>query len=173
MQYSWKIKDPSLSILFKKHLSKHSVRAYMRLYREVGRSFNAIHREIPSPVSIPPLEVDKDEAMSELNGRCHFQQPTDENYRLAEELKEVNERLKVLEEANAAAEKKMRTQEAMLQEAQTTIQFYQQDAQQWMTVAGTYQNSCVQCSNALSQLISFIEGIQSQISIISPKSAQL
>lgn len=144
----------------------------MRLYREVGRSFSAIHREIPSPVSPPPLEVDKDEAMSGLNGRSHFQQPTDENYSLAEELKEATERLKVLEEAKAAAEKKMRTQEVMLQEAQTAIQFHQHDAQQWMSIAETYQNSCIQCSNALSQLISITEGIQSQVSGVYPGSAQ-
>ncbi|KAL6228586.1 hypothetical protein BDW75DRAFT_226652 [Aspergillus navahoensis] len=36
MQYSWKVKEPSLNPLFKKNLSKHSVRAYMRLYHEVG-----------------------------------------------------------------------------------------------------------------------------------------
>lgn len=40
--YTWQIDDPSMEPLFEKHLSKHSVGAYMRLYREVGRSFRAV-----------------------------------------------------------------------------------------------------------------------------------
>lgn len=43
LQYAWKVDDPSLESLFDKHLSKHSVGAYMQLYREVGQSFHAVH----------------------------------------------------------------------------------------------------------------------------------
>lgn len=42
-KYGWQIDDPSLEPLFEKHLSKHSVGAYMQLCREVGQSFYAIH----------------------------------------------------------------------------------------------------------------------------------
>lgn len=40
--YAWEIDDPSLEPLFQKHLSKHSVRAYMLLHREVGQKFRAV-----------------------------------------------------------------------------------------------------------------------------------
>ena len=43
LRYTWKVDDPSLEPLFDKHLSKHSVGAYMQLYREVGQSFHAVH----------------------------------------------------------------------------------------------------------------------------------
>jgi hypothetical protein len=36
MPYKWQIDDPALEPLFQKHLSKHSVRAYMLLQRGVG-----------------------------------------------------------------------------------------------------------------------------------------
>jgi hypothetical protein len=40
--YAWQIDDPSLEPLFQKHLSKHSVGAYMQLHREVGQKFRAV-----------------------------------------------------------------------------------------------------------------------------------
>ena len=43
LRYTWKVDNPSLEPLFDKHLSKHSVGAYMQLYREVGQSFHAVH----------------------------------------------------------------------------------------------------------------------------------
>lgn len=43
--YEWQIDDPALEPLFQKHLSKHSVGAYMLLHREVGQKFRAVHPE--------------------------------------------------------------------------------------------------------------------------------
>ncbi|CAG8898481.1 unnamed protein product [Penicillium egyptiacum] len=40
--YTWQIDDPSLEPLFQKHMSKHSVGAYMQLHREVGKKFRAV-----------------------------------------------------------------------------------------------------------------------------------
>ncbi|KAL4861087.1 hypothetical protein BDV12DRAFT_191311 [Aspergillus spectabilis] len=171
MRYSWKISDPSLNLLFKRHLSKHSVRAYMRLYHEVGKSFYATHQVITDPVD-QPLCANTDEEVPELDEEYCMQQLIDENARLAEELERINKKAKTLEDAKVLAENNMDAQEVKLQEVQAAINFHQQDAQQWMAVAQTYQNSCIQCSNALSQLINFTEGIQSQFSVIFPKSAQ-
>src|SRR5439155_25578914 len=39
--YTWKVL-PEKKHLFKKHLSKHSIGAYMELWREVGISFEAV-----------------------------------------------------------------------------------------------------------------------------------
>jgi hypothetical protein len=44
--YAWQIEDPSLKHLFQKHLSKHSIGAYMLLYREVGQKFCAIPAKV-------------------------------------------------------------------------------------------------------------------------------
>jgi hypothetical protein len=41
-QYAWKFNDKSLVPLFDKHLSKHSVGAYMQLHREAGKGFCAV-----------------------------------------------------------------------------------------------------------------------------------
>ncbi|KAL4745861.1 hypothetical protein BDW72DRAFT_198246 [Aspergillus terricola var. indicus] len=171
MQYSWKVKEPSLNRLFKRHLSKHSVRAYMQLYHEVGKSFYATHREVTDPVELTPLCISMDENTSEPSEEDYIQQLIDENTRLTEDLEQVTKQAKSLEEAKVLAESNLKVQEIMLQEAQATINFHQQDAQQWMAVAETYQNSCIQCSSALSQLISFTEGIQSRVSVAFPESA--
>lgn len=45
MHYRWQIDDPSLEPLFQKHLSKHSVGAYMLLHRGVGQKFRAVRPE--------------------------------------------------------------------------------------------------------------------------------
>lgn len=44
-QYAWKFNDKSLMPLFDKHLSKHSVGAYMQLHREAGKGFCAVRPE--------------------------------------------------------------------------------------------------------------------------------
>ncbi|KAL4733607.1 hypothetical protein BDV11DRAFT_210091 [Aspergillus similis] len=160
MQYSWKVREGSLNPLFKKHLSKHSVQAYMRLYHEVGQSFYATHREVTDPVELTPLCVDTDKSTPEPREDGYIQQLIDENARLTEELEQISKQVEVLKEANVLAENNLKAQEIMLQEASATINFHQQDAQQWMAVAETYKNSCIQCSNALLQLIGFTEAEQ-------------
>ncbi|KAH8691912.1 hypothetical protein BGW36DRAFT_362938 [Talaromyces proteolyticus] len=40
--YEWIVDDPSLKSLFNRHLSKHSVGAYMQLCQEIGKSFRAV-----------------------------------------------------------------------------------------------------------------------------------
>jgi hypothetical protein len=42
MPYRWQIDDPALEPLFQKHLSKHSVGAYMLLHKRVGQTFQAV-----------------------------------------------------------------------------------------------------------------------------------
>lgn len=47
-QYAWKFNDKNLEPLFEKHLSKHSVGAYMQLHREAGKGFCAVDpKDIP------------------------------------------------------------------------------------------------------------------------------
>ncbi|KAL4924641.1 uncharacterized protein BDV17DRAFT_295275 [Aspergillus undulatus] len=169
MRYSWKVKEPSLNLIFQKNLSKHSVRAYMRLYNEVGKSFHATEREITSPVGSTPPATDTDESSPEPSEEICIQKLIEENTRLAEDLDVMTKKAKAVEEARVLAENNIKIQEVMLQEAQAAISFHQHDAQQWMAVAETYQNSCIQCSNALSQLINLTEGIQSRVSIALPK----
>jgi hypothetical protein len=43
--YSWQ-SLPARTYLFEKNLSKHSIGAYMELYREVGVSFEAVAKEV-------------------------------------------------------------------------------------------------------------------------------
>jgi len=43
--YSWQ-SLPARTHLFEKNLSKHSIGAYMELYREVGVSFEAVAKEV-------------------------------------------------------------------------------------------------------------------------------
>lgn len=45
--YTWKFL-PGKEHLFKKHLSKHSIRAYMELWRGVGVSFEAVPASKPN-----------------------------------------------------------------------------------------------------------------------------
>ncbi|OCL09439.1 hypothetical protein AOQ84DRAFT_404617 [Glonium stellatum] len=43
---------PARAYLFKKNLSKHSIGAYIKLYREVGISFKAVAKDVYSEVTI-------------------------------------------------------------------------------------------------------------------------
>jgi hypothetical protein len=168
--YSWRIKDASLNILFRKHLSKHSVRAYMRLYHEVGKSFCATSREAMHKSGLTPPCSESEGSVLEQRDVNRIQELTDENTRLAEELGRMKEEARILAQAKTLAENEAKNREIMLQEAQATIQFHQQDAQQWMAVAETYQASCIQCSDALRRLIDLAEGAQSHVSIAFPNS---
>jgi hypothetical protein len=171
--YSWKIKDASLNVLFRKHLSKHSVRAYMRLYHEVGKSFCATARDTTDKPGLTPLCTESEGIVLEQRDVNRIQELTNENVRLAEELGRMKEEARILAQAKTLAENEAKNRETMLQEAQATIQFHQQDAQQWMAVAETYQTSCIQCSDALRRLINLAEGAQSHVSIAFPNSTPL
>lgn len=46
--YIW-VRQPESEHLFSRQMSKHSIRAYMELYQEVGSSFNAALRRDPNP----------------------------------------------------------------------------------------------------------------------------
>lgn len=53
MHYRWQIDDPSLEHLFQKHLSKHSVGAYILLHNGAGKSFRAV---LPEKVACPYID---------------------------------------------------------------------------------------------------------------------
>ncbi|OJJ71708.1 hypothetical protein ASPBRDRAFT_575060 [Aspergillus brasiliensis CBS 101740] len=120
------------------HLSKHSVRAYMRLYHEVRKSFCATARETMDKSSLTPLCTESEGIVLEQRDVNRIQELTNENVRLAEELGRMKEEAIILAHAKTLAESEAKKKrEIMLQEAQATIQCHQQDAQQWMAVAET------------------------------------
>lgn len=68
-----------------------------------------------------------------------------------------------LEQVNLEAEDEVQVQKSIIREAQMTIHLHQQDIQHWMTVADCYQESCIRCSDALGQLITFAQGVKSEV----------
>ncbi|KAL4888216.1 hypothetical protein BDV59DRAFT_196628 [Aspergillus ambiguus] len=152
LKYTWKIEDPSLEPLFDKHMSKHSVGAYMQLYREVGHSFYAVHSDGQTKQRTQPLVVP-----SELD------RLQEDNSRLEEEVKQLRKANEALVSAKCEAEDEVQTQKSIIREAQMTIHLHQQDIQSWMAVAECYQMSCIRCSDALGQIIAFAQGVQSEI----------
>jgi len=49
--YAWTML-PGKEYLFKKHLSKHSLEAYMELCQEVGVSFEAVPAKVDGPIAL-------------------------------------------------------------------------------------------------------------------------
>ncbi|KAA8647900.1 uncharacterized protein ATNIH1004_002326 [Aspergillus tanneri] len=151
LQYAWEIDDPELEPLFDKHLSKHSAGVYMQLCREVGQSFHAVRcnnidqRPPPAPLSV------------------QYEQVMAEKFQLIQKLEQVEKDKAALELAKAEAEDEIQVQKSIIREAQMTIHLHQQDIQHWMTVAEYYQSSCMQCSEALGQLIAFAQGISTEL----------
>lgn len=66
--------------------------------------------------------------------------------------------------ANSEAEDEVQVQKSIIREAQMTIHLHQQDIQHWMEVANCYQVSCIRCSDALGQMISYAQGVKSEVS---------
>ncbi|KAE8397424.1 hypothetical protein BDV37DRAFT_289421 [Aspergillus pseudonomiae] len=149
LQYIWKIDDPSLEPLFDKHLSKHSVGAYMQLSQEVGQSFHAVrHQGIMQRPSNTVLDA-------------QYQQIKGENAQLLERLHLAEKDRAGLELARAKAEDEVQAHKAMIQES---MHLHQQDIQYWMTVAAYYRTNFTRCVDSLRQLIVFAQTVESEAS---------
>src|SRR6516162_538187 len=83
--YIWKVL-PGKEHLFKKHLSKHSIGAYMELCREVGVSFEAVPASKPNKCS----QVEAQQSQESLEVKVSFTARIDEleadNAKLSNEL---------------------------------------------------------------------------------------
>ncbi|CAP80015.1 hypothetical protein PCH_Pc12g03880 [Penicillium rubens Wisconsin 54-1255] len=133
--YTWQIDDPSLKPLFQKHMSKHSVGAYMQLHRER-------------------------EKQTDLENVTRIQS---ENLSLVEKLRAAEAKASRFEEAVRQAEAEIKGRNSTIQEAQMTIQLHQQDILNWMAVAEWYQTKCFQCSNVLGQMMAFLQDTTSEL----------
>lgn len=91
----------------------------------------------------------------------------DENSRLCEELEHVKKDIAALKLAKADRDDEVQVQKSTIREAQMTIHLHQQDIQKWMAVAEVYQTSCIRCSGALEQLITFAQRVQSEVPALS------
>lgn len=65
----------------------------------------------------------------------------------------------------SGAQDEVQIQKSIIREAQMTIHLHQQDIQHWMGLADYYQISCLRCSDALSQMISFAQGVKSEVPV--------
>ncbi|PWY96028.1 hypothetical protein BO94DRAFT_542106 [Aspergillus sclerotioniger CBS 115572] len=148
-QYMWKIDDDSLQPLFNKHLSKHSVGAYMQLCQEVGKSFYAVRPEIINKDDIQPSPSDRLQILQQNNAD------------LTQELEDIKKQVASLQDDKRIAEEKILTHESSITEAQVTIHLLQQDVQQWMAAAEYYQFSCIRCSEALKETILSLQELDS------------
>lgn len=150
-QYAWKFNDKSLVPLFDKHLSKHSVGAYMQLHREAGKGFCAVD---PKEIAKDTPQLDNAEQLLRLER---------ENADLALRLAKAEQRIVALEATRVQHEDMISTQKRIIEEAQASINFYEKDIQKWMLKVDIYEKSTIQCSHALQQTISYLQGAQIDI----------
>jgi hypothetical protein len=61
-------------------------------------------------------------------------------------------------EAIGKAESEIENQKSVLNEAQMIIHHYQQEIQQWIEIAESFQSRCLRGSDYLVQLIGFLQG---------------
>lgn len=86
-----------------------------------------------------------------------------ENSCLLEMLENIKRDKARLEQANSEVEDEVQVQKSIIREAQMTIHLHQQDIQHWMGVAGGYQLTYIRCSDALGQMITFAQGVKSEV----------
>ncbi|KAJ5660892.1 uncharacterized protein N7484_000264 [Penicillium longicatenatum] len=143
LDYMWQIDDPSLEHLFQKHLSKHSVGAYMQLQREVGKTFRAIRpeREVKRQIEL--------ELIASLQAK---------NLNLTERLRSAENEASYHEASARDAQKEIGNQRSIIQEATMTIDRQQQEISNWIALSEWYQTRSIQCSDALGQLMVFLQG---------------
>lgn len=82
---------------------------------------------------------------------------------LALRLAEAEQRIVALEATKVQHEEVISTQKNIIQEAQASVNFYEQDIQKWMLKVDIYEKSTIQCSHALQQTISYLQGVQIDI----------
>ncbi|GFF78661.1 hypothetical protein IFM53868_02400 [Aspergillus udagawae] len=131
VQYAWKFNNKNLEPLFEKHLSKHSVGAYMQLHREAGKGFYAVNlKDIPK--NTPQLDIT--EQLSRLETK---------KADLALRLAKAEQRILALNATRVQHKEMISTQKNIIQEAQASISFYKQDIQKWMLKVDIYEKSYI------------------------------
>lgn len=75
-----------------------------------------------------------------------------------EKLKVVEEQNLLQESAIESAKAEIQDQRSIIEEDQKTIALFQESCQRWMELTEYYQLKCSQCSNALGQIVQFLQG---------------
>ncbi|QQK44156.1 Ferredoxin reductase-type FAD-binding domain [Penicillium digitatum] len=114
--YAWKVQSLYLRPLFKKHLSKHSVGAYMQLCEEIGSGFYAIF-----------AEHQESNLTHDLISRLQ-----DDNSKMLERIQLAEERYLQQSRIVSNAIIKIQEQESIIQEAQEKIQLQEAQIMQWI-----------------------------------------
>lgn len=91
------------------------------------------------------------------------QQLKDENARLSRDLENAKKDMAALKLAKAEMDDEVQVQKSIIREAQMAIYLHQQDIQKWIAVAEVYQANCIRCTDALEQLITFAQGVKSEV----------
>lgn len=67
------------------------------------------------------------------------------------------------ENAAREAEAEIRDQMSIVKEAQTRIQFHQENVMNWMALSEWYRARCLQCSDSLGHIMAFLQQNPSEI----------
>ncbi|KAJ5641204.1 hypothetical protein N7490_005204 [Penicillium lividum] len=133
LEYAWEVDDPSLEPLFEKHLSKHSVGAYMLLERGVGKTFRAVRPR------------------------------KDENLNLTERLELAEAKASHFEQTAKESGREIQIQKGIIEEAETTINRQKEETLSWMALSQWYQARSLQCSDVLGQMMMFLQGTMTEL----------
>jgi hypothetical protein len=85
------------------------------------------------------------------------------NADLALRLAKAEQHIVALEATRVQHKEIISTQKSIIEEAQASINFYEQDIQKWILKVDIYKKSTIQCSHALQQTISYLQGVQIDI----------
>ncbi|CAG8233148.1 unnamed protein product [Penicillium salamii] len=140
--YKWKLENKFLRPLFEKHLSKHSVGAYMQLCEELGSGFRAIlteHQEQDSSAEeIPRLQQEVIDLTKKLD--------------LAHE--QILRQKQTALDANAEIQEK----DLIIRESETAIQNQMTEIEQWTLYSESLHSRCLQGSDYLMQALQLLQG---------------
>ncbi|CAG8902310.1 unnamed protein product [Penicillium egyptiacum] len=163
--YTWKILDQGLLPLFQRHLSKHSIGSYKQLCSEIGKTFHVIGKHGAGKIIESPCH-------SDIQGidRVQSQSPDillrTERSQIVYELEEAKRNTIAEEKKRMLAETKVQYLMKRLEEAQNTIQYHQEEIQQWKVIAEYYQSSVSRCSNSLQEVITLLYGVQADVTFV-------
>ncbi|KAI9770977.1 MAG: hypothetical protein M1840_002681 [Geoglossum simile] len=144
--YNWTF-PPEKQYLFGKHLSKHSIGAYMELCRDIGVSFEAVAAGIST----------------QCTTQVRQEQLEAENARLTSELKRWQDKAVKESELKGHAEDEVNQLQSALQAAQTDIQQMRHEVNNWALTADFFRKSTVQSYKGLNEAFLLLKKLKSEL----------
>ncbi|KAI9776363.1 MAG: hypothetical protein M1839_000443 [Geoglossum umbratile] len=160
--YNWTFL-PEKWHLFGKHLSKHSIGAYMELCRDVGISFEAVAAGASTQCTAQVKQDDAPPSQPDVSFLAKIQQLEAENSRLTSELNQWQEQAVRESELKGHTEEEVNQLQSALQAAQTDIQQMRHEINNWALTADFFRKSTIKSCRGLNEAFLLLEKLKLEL----------